>query len=466
MQDALFSLGFDRNQAPVSQRQLKVTGELPNWLNGTFLRNGPGMFYIGEDRLNHWFDGLAMLHQFRLAEGEVTYQSKFLECHASKEALGSDKLTYSEFATDPCWSIFGRMRSMFKHGPTDSAKVNLAQVGDKYFALGETTMQIEFDVDSLSTLGKYNFNQPKFGTSSTAHPHFDSYGAINMITKYGPINRYQIMRMDDSATKLASVMTLSPSYMHSFGMSDRYYVIAESPYQVNSINLIARNRPFITNFKWHGKKKSRVWVIDRESGDVVSKAFFDPCFFFHFVNTFDVDGGVGFDLVAYEDASIIDAYYLQNIKDKGGIPGGLLTRFMIDFATSKVSSRELSSQRIELPQLNMDRAPRNKDYRYVYAPALDHERSRFYDKLVKIHTSTGQSLEWQQHGCYPGEPIFVSSPDGSAEDAGVLLSLVLDTSSDRSFLLVLDAVSMRELCRVETPEPILFGFHGNYFNKQ
>ena len=464
MQDSLFSLGFDRNQTPAPPQQLKVDGEIPGWLRGTFIRNGPGLFYLGKRRFNHWFDGLGMLHQFNLNNGEVIYQSKFLDCHASQSALDSDELTYSEFATDPCWSLFGRMRSMFEHGPTDSAKVNLAQVGEKYFALGETTMQIEFDRESLATVGTYNFNQPKFGTSSTAHPHFDNEGAINMITKYGPLNRYQIMRMDSSATKLASVTTLSPSYMHSFGMSDKYYVLVESPYQVNSIDLIARNRPFITNFKWNKRKKSRVWVISRSSGKVVCQARFEPCFFFHFVNTFDGDGKVGFDLVTYPDAGIIEAYYLKNIESHGGLPGGKLTRFTIDLKSAQVTSHRISEARIELPQIHTRWSRGKVDYRYVYAPALASETSRFYDQLVKIDIQTGSGTSWQSVGCFPGEPVFVAAPGCKAEDDGVLLSLVLDANQGQSYLLVLNARTMQELCRVHTPEPVLFGFHGSYFS--
>ena len=279
---SIFELGFDRNQEPVERINLPANNGIPSWLNGSFIRNGPGMFYIGENRLNHWFDGLGMLHKFDFKNGEVWYQSKFIECNASEQALNGDRLTYSEFATDPCWSLFGRLRSMFNHGPTDSAKVNLAKIGERFYALGETTMQIELDPESLESIGKFNFNQPKFGTSSTAHPHVDEQGAYNMITQYGPINRYRIMSMDDESKSLASVISFDPSYMHSFGMSNKYFVIAESPYTVQSINLIAINRPFIENFKWKKNRGTRIWVIDKVSGKTILKKEIEPFFFFSF----------------------------------------------------------------------------------------------------------------------------------------------------------------------------------------
>lgn len=49
---------------------LSSTGRIPAWLQGTLLRNGPGMHTVGESRYNHWFDGLALLHSFTIRDGE------------------------------------------------------------------------------------------------------------------------------------------------------------------------------------------------------------------------------------------------------------------------------------------------------------------------------------------------------------------------------------------------------------
>ena len=49
-----------------------------------------------------------------------------------------------------------------------------------------------------------------------------------------------------------------------------------------------------------------------------------------------------------------------------------------------------------------------------------------------------------------------------AEDGGVVLSVVLDATAGRSFLLVLDAGSFEELARADAPHHIPFGFHGQY----
>lgn len=64
---------------------------------------------------------------------------------------------------------------------------------------------------------------------------------------------------------------------------------------------------------------------------------------------------------------------------------------------------------------------------------------------------------------YPGEPIFVASPEAREEDDGVILSVVLDAAAGSSFLLVLDATSFEEVARARVPHHIPFGFHGEHF---
>ena len=44
-------------------------GSIPPWVSGRLLRNGPGMFEVGNTKHSHWFDGLALLHSFTIANG-------------------------------------------------------------------------------------------------------------------------------------------------------------------------------------------------------------------------------------------------------------------------------------------------------------------------------------------------------------------------------------------------------------
>jgi carotenoid cleavage dioxygenase-like enzyme len=60
--------------------------------------------------------------------------------------------------------------------------------------------------------------------------------------------------------------------------------------------------------------------------------------------------------------------------------------------------------------------------------------------------------------------VFVGNPEQKAEDDGVLLSVVLNEEKQTSFLLILDAATLKEIGRAEVTHPILFGYHGKYFS--
>ena len=58
--------------------------------------------------MRHWFDGLAMLHRFSFAGGAVSYANRFLRTKAYRGGARRAQISYREFATDPCRSIFKR----------------------------------------------------------------------------------------------------------------------------------------------------------------------------------------------------------------------------------------------------------------------------------------------------------------------------------------------------------------------
>lgn len=61
---------------------------------------------------------MALLHKFTIAEGQVTYMSRFLNSEAYRKNSERDRIMMSEFGTlalpDPCKNIFQRFLSRFE----------------------------------------------------------------------------------------------------------------------------------------------------------------------------------------------------------------------------------------------------------------------------------------------------------------------------------------------------------------
>ena len=69
---------------------------------------------------------------------------------------------------------------------------------------------------------------------------------------------------------------------------------------------------------------------------------------------------------------------------------------------------------------------------------------------------------WETAQHFPSEPIFVPNPSGTAEDTGVLLTVVFDMSRRKSYVLVLDARDLSELAVVYLNTVVPFSAHGSY----
>ncbi|MFN5620195.1 MAG: carotenoid oxygenase family protein [Flavobacteriales bacterium] len=460
--------GFLRNSEEVDIAQLEVEGELPMWLSGELLRNGPGWVNIDKP-MRHWFDGMAMLHRFAIDQGGVSYRSRYIDCKAYRATKADNKISYSDFATDPCRTLFQQLQTIFNPDPkiTDSAKVNVGQIGEKTFAWGEPLMQIQIDPHTLQTLGVYDYGKYGGNRMTTAHPLVDEKGAYNLVVQYGPVNFYKIYEISGEAKELASVPVRLPGYMHSFGMSENYFIIAEYPMVVQSIMLLFRAKPFIENFDWKPRMGSRFIVIDRKTGTRVSTIKVPAFFSFHNVFAKYKNGMLQVDLCAYESADIISEYYKDRLAqaDKP-LPKGAMWRYTLDLTSHKCAERrELSDVCLELPVINHRFVRSHGSYRFVYGCGVNPSKPQeFYNQIVKIDSDSGAAQNWYKPHHYPGEPVFVPSPEAKAEDDGVLLSVVLDTQNKQSYLLVLNASDLKEVARASLPHSILFGYHGTFLH--
>ena len=454
--------------------ELPVKGTLPEWLGGSLLRNGPARFTVGARAYRHWFDGLAMLHRFAIADGRVSYSNRFLESPAQQAAKRDGKIAYGEFATDPCRSIFKRVTTAFAPPQAGSnANVNLSVLQGQWVALTETPMAVAFDPETLRTAGVVGYEDELKGFVTTAHPHYDfARGeSLNYLLEFGPRSAYHVYGVPDGSRSrrlIASVAAREPAYIHSFGDTERYVVLVEFPLVVNPLKLLTSGKPFIENYVWKPERGTVFHVIDKDSGAVVARAKGEAFFAFHHVNAWEEDGAVIVDVCAYEDSGIIDALYLDQARSGFAADASVdarLRRYRVPLDGGPVTGETLAEEPLELPRINY-RPHNGRPYRYVYGTSRNVEGGRFLDQLAKVDTETREVRIWREPDTYPGEPVFIAAPDSRAEDDGVLLSVVLDAERETSFLLCLDAATFTELARAEVPQVVPFGFHGQFLTER
>ncbi|XP_015250188.1 PREDICTED: beta,beta-carotene 15,15'-monooxygenase-like [Cyprinodon variegatus] len=421
----------------------EVKGSVPSWLQGTLLRNGPGLFSVGNSEYNHWFDGLSLIHSFTFSGGEVTYRSKYLKSETYKRNIKADRIVVSEFGTmvypDPCKNIFARAMTHFRNiipDFTDNNLINIIRYGKDYYASSEVNYINQVDPNSLETVSRENYRNHIAVNLATAHPHYDREG-----------NTYNM------GTAI-------------IGLGRPKYVIFKTFFHV--IDIKTRKA---TSFKYYT----------------------DALVVFHHINAYEEDGHVVFDIITYKDSNLYNMFYLHNMTDETDnfinankeFSPPFCQRFILPLSIQKDSPKgtnlvtltDATAQAVmqddgsiyckpdtvfkgmELPGINYNFNARK--YRYFYGSRL--EWSPHPNKIAKVDIVTRTHIEWQQENCYPSEPVFVGSPGAVEEDDGVILSSVVSSDPNVSpFLLVLNARTFEEIARASVPVPVHMDLHGMF----
>lgn len=460
------TVGFHSLSTERTAYSPRVEGTIPAWLSGTLIRNGPGKFEVDGRRVNHWFDGLAMLRRYSFADGNVEYTNRFLRTDAYADAMAG-RLT-GQFGTDTrSWRrIFETIRSFGLPEPTDNTNVHVANIDGEYVALTEAPQRVAFDPETLDTRGSFEFEDEIPEQITAAHlvddPHREEL--VGFTTEFGLQPQYHIYRIPRGSRRrrlISSVDARGPAYIHDCSVTDKHAILVESPLRLSVLRAL---NPFsegaIDLLNWEPSMPTRILVVDRSTGALVADPTFEATFCFHHVNAYLEAGDIVLDLIEFPNSEIVGSLSLDALDGQGfpDVPVGRLMRYRIDPAANTVDRSQQYAGGMELPRVVQ--ATVGRRHRYAYGQATDRSGA---NGLVKVDCDTGVATEWWEDGCYVEEPIPVQRPDGEAEDDGVVLAPVLDINREQTQLVVFDAATLTVEARVYLPHAEPFGFHGRFF---
>nr|XP_054919749.1 carotenoid isomerooxygenase-like [Dermacentor andersoni] len=471
-----------------------LRGELPAWLQGRLLRNGPGLSSVGPDRYNHAFDGPALLRQFTIENGRVLYQNRFLRSEAYVRNRRANRIVVSEFGTaahpDPCATVFERVASYFSMDLTDNALVNVMPVGDEVYTLTETPDMTRVDPASLETLEKKTLRELVAVHIATAHPHLDPVdgATYNIGTRVGARHSFVLVHFppsgsESSVDRARAVGTIplqsriSVPYIHSFGMTENWVVVLEQSLSMHLPSMLAARylgyKAYMNALKFDAKKNVRFHVMNKKTGELHPAVFESAAFFtFHHINAFEQGDELVVDIICFDDDSIIRS--LDYTVEKPVVfKMGQMRRFSLPLNRGPderviIEPRELAKGKLrgELPRINQGR--NGKPYKYSYSLSnVEGEEHRAF--VSKLDVTTGDWLRWERQGWFPSEPVFVARPGAVEEDDGVVLSSLLHEENEKKLaLVVLDAKTFKQLALAEfdCPSSIPADFHGWFLEKQ
>ncbi|XP_055954944.1 beta,beta-carotene 15,15'-dioxygenase-like [Patella vulgata] len=344
-----------------------VIGDLPEWIIGSVYRNGPGLFEVGDTKFFHWFDGMAIIQRFDIKNGKVNYQRKFLESEAYKANITANRIVFAEFGTraypDPNKNIIVNLLSKFIAKRTDNCPVNIIRIGKELFAVSETNYLHRFDPNTLETLERLNLSDLVDVNQASAHVHYDQTGTIHNIgysygVKTPKYCLYTITPTTSGTSKYSGKLIaalgidnkLKPSYIHSFFMTENFYIYIEQPLVINALKVASaeiRQLPMSDCLEWRKDLKTRFHIVDRKTGiELNSNYVYEgvPFMMINQGNAFEDGGNIVLDLCAFKDGEVLNSYFMCNLafeipdgSPEGNFPPSTYQRFVLPLNLGKTT---------------------------------------------------------------------------------------------------------------------------------
>ncbi|KAG7157614.1 carotenoid isomerooxygenase-like [Homarus americanus] len=511
---------WDRNclEEHVTPIDGTMSGSIPPWLRGSYILDGPGRMTFGEYEFNHVFDGSALLQKFTFGETGVTFASRFLRTYAYNTNLEHEQIVVSEFGTtgkSVAKSKLSKLGDRFAFDKmfSDNAPIGVVTFGGEYYCITEAPFLHKIDPTTLETISKVDLHKELGINSHCPNPRTLADGTtLNILHGVGATGpKYDIMAfppkpLDGKAhvfakpKKIASVdarWKLNPCHMHTFGLTENYFVLLEQPLTIDVKAMVAntiRDKPFIGGMEWMEDKLVKIHLINRETGkEVKQKVKCEAFFYMHIINCHERDNHVVIDVNAYKKPDLLHAFHVKNLREKGGnlgneLDGGNVKRIVIPMEVSEKVAPELNLVMLpgtkakahrqkdgsliltpdvitdyaqEVPTLHPDYV--TKRYRYFYGSSGNMTGTT--GKVSKVDMETREIKEWCEDDLYTSVSYFVPRPGATTEDDGVLLVTILHGKDRKKItLLVLNSADMSEAARVVfiTSSDVPRSLHGNF----
>jgi all-trans-8'-apo-beta-carotenal 15,15'-oxygenase len=273
-----------------------VEGEIPNTLNGTLYRNGPGLLDVFGRRIQHPFDGDGMVCAIAFSNGRVHFRNRFVRTEGYCEEHKAGRMLYrGVFGTQ---KPGGGLANAFDLRKKNVANTNIIYWGGKLMALWEASHPHRLDPHSLETLGIETLDGVLYnGSPFAAHPMIDPGGEgreprmVTFAVKPGPITTITVYELDETGKVVQqhNFKIKGFAFIHDFAITQNYCLFFQNPVTFNPLPYVLGFRGAAECIKFHSDRPTKIWLIPRDSSQKVQVIETDPCFVFHHANAFEQD---------------------------------------------------------------------------------------------------------------------------------------------------------------------------------
>ncbi|MGK7880979.1 MAG: carotenoid oxygenase family protein [Crocosphaera sp.] len=441
--DNVFLQGIN---APVFEEveitNLKISGNIPEELQGMYVRNGPNPMF-NPSSYNYPLEGDGMLHSIYLNQGKVSYKNRWIQ---------TSGLAYEMFEGKELKEL------KFKN----YANTNIVGYGNQLLALYEIGLPYAIN-NNLETIGEWNFNG-QLEQSMTAHPkldpktgelHFYRYSFFNT-----PYLHYYIADKNGNIIRETPINVTKPVMFHDMAITENYAIFFDCPLVFNLQQAKSNNNPFI----WEPEEGTTIILVDRH--DAKKQPIYlktDAFWVWHFMNGFEKNNKIFIDFVYYPEINL-ESHWQAILENKSN-----LQRMTIDLKNQQISSEKLDDHYVDFPTINNEKI--GQSYGFGYAPYIDTELlskrkvPNYFPSLIQYDlVNKTNKIHQFKPGCYGGEAAFIPSTKGQSELDGYVVTFVYNENTNTSDFVIIDPRNFESepIATVHLPVRVPSGFHGNW----
>lgn len=454
-----------------------VKGRIPSEIKGILYRNGPGRFDRGRFRKRMLLDGDGMIQAFRFRDGAVHYQNRFVRTKKYVEEEAAGEFLYATWSTP---APGGPLSNLGAYKEIQ-ANVTVIYKDDALYAFDEGAFPYRLDPWTLETIGMSRFGFPETDKGFWAHWKVDgttgdwflfnlSYGLQNAI-------EVTIIGRNEANRRRWRIEIPRRVYIHDWLVSDHHVIFILHPAVISTsgiIQLYLGLNTFAGVIGWKPERGNLILVMDREGKERPLFLETDARWSWHSLNAYERGNEIIADFVGAEDAVgigsnnaplfvLMEGRYPED-PSLGKVPA--IRRYVINLSSKSIREEIIAEENhYEMPYLN----PRFSCHRHRYGYFARGGPSKgFWSSIARIDTEEGRVESYdfpKDHYC--SEPVFVPRPgfvyqNGSKEEPGWLLTLVLNGSTKTSYLAVFlsDRVTEGPIALAHLTHHVPISFHG------
>ena len=456
-----------------------IAGELPQDLQGVYLRNTENPLFEAITGRYHPFDGDGMLHALRFHGGRADYRNRFVRTSGLLAELEAGGALWAGILESPDASHrdgWGARTRMKDASSTDviihrgEALTTFYQCGDAY----------RLDPYTLETRGTVSWSAHEAGhpgvrgvfprgATVSAHPKVDERTGELLFFNYSKEEPFLHFGVVDAEGRLARYLPVplpGPRLPHDMAFTENYAIINDFPMMWDAARLAKnQHRPV-----YRPELGSRFGIVRRDGTGTARWFEASPTYVLHFSNAYEEGDEIvleGFHQGApvpklLEGETALDAFRksldMHSLKTR-------LHRWRFNLVTGRTREEFLDDEVSEFPTI--DNRFGGRKHRKVVA--MTGEPGLFLFKgMVAYDLERGSKQSYRfPEGVFASESPIAPRTGTDREADGYVVTFVSDLGSNSSECQVFDAedISRGPITRLRLPHRISSGTHATWVSE-